>query len=138
MLFGIILAAQRLFCTTREGNTSWLAVCRSEKCKQQGQPIYTHNTVCLFAANSSMSSYRGKMHNSTPGGEINTIQTGLKNLDQVIRLGPSFACGAPRRPSGKRRPSPDNLSRLSYPVSIVYVSPYFTASIRPCALRVSF
>ena len=72
-----------------------------------------------------------KTHNHTSGGEIKTIQTGLKNLEQVICLGPSCARrlslgagGAPRQPSGTRRPETDNLSRLSCPVGIVYIFGY--------------
>ena len=61
------------------------------------------------------------MHNSIPGGEINTIQTGLKNLDQVIRLGPSFAGGAPRRITFLGSPTPSVLSMSPLILQPVYV-----------------
>ena len=92
---------------------------------------YTHKTCTKHAK------YRDKTHNSTPGGEINTILTWQKILDRVIRLGPSFARrpsrgtgGAPRRPSGKRWPETDNPARIPCHVSIVYISQWTQITLK--------
>ena len=107
-----ILAASTCFLT-----------CGAEKalCIQYVSSINNTNTRTKYAK------YRDKTRNSTPGGEINKIQW-QKILDRVTRFWPSFARrpfqgagGALRRPSRKRRPSPENPARISCRVSIVYV-----------------
>ena len=76
-----------------------------------------------------------KTHNHTSGGEIKTIQTGLKILTPCIHLGGPFAGPGSREPAAprpwvcKQHPSMDTGCRIYYPVSIVYVCIYHVIEI---------
>ena len=77
-------------------------------------------------------------YNFSPGGEINTIQTGLKTLDSVIRLGAAFSVrrlGAPVVSLDGRmeNDTPRRITRLGFPTPSVLCISVFPLS-PPCSL----